>query len=83
MTKKKIEKIIRKYVKDNHESDPGVFPEVIKEMEWLSGILADEYWETRKNFEVKRDKQAGVTIQDYESWVMAEMMELKKKQLYN
>lgn len=83
MTKKKIEALIRSYVRDNHKSEPGAFPEIIPEIEWLSLILADEYWETRKKSEVKRDTQADVTIQDYEAWVNAEMIELKKEQLYN
>lgn len=70
-------------MRDNHESDPGAFPEVIRELEWLSQILADEYWETRTKAEVKRDKQAGATIGDYEAWAMAEMLELKKAEIYN
>lgn len=83
MKKGKIEKLIRKYVRDNHDSEPGAFSELIQEIEWLSLILADTYWETRKKAEVKRDLQAGVTIQDYEIWVMAEIIELKKETLFN
>lgn len=83
MKKNKIEQLIRGYVRDNHRLEPTVFPELIQEIETLSLILADTYWETRKKAEVKRDTQAGVTVQDYEAWVMAEMMELKKAELYN
>lgn len=83
MTKNKIEQLIRGYVRDNHRLEPTVFPEIIPEIETLSLILADTYWETRKKSEVKRDRQAGVTIHDYEIWVKAEMMLLKKAELYN
>ena len=83
MKKEKIEKVVRGYVRDNHKAEPTVFPELIPEIETLSLILADTYWETRKKSEVKRDTQAGVTIKDYEGWVKAEMMLLKKAELYN
>lgn len=83
MKKEKIEQLIRGYVQDNHRREPEVLPEIIPEIETLSLILADTYWETRKKSEIKRDKQAGVTIKDYEAWVKAEMMKLKKAELYN
>lgn len=83
MRKKKIENMIRGYVRDNYQSEPGAFPELIPEIETLSLILADTYWETRKNSEIKRDIEAGVTVQDYEAWVNAEIMALKKAELFN
>jgi hypothetical protein len=83
MTKNKIEQLIRGHVRDNHQLEPTAFPETITEIDSLSLILADSYWETRKNSEVKRDTQAGVTIHDYEAWVKSEMLELKKAELYN
>ena len=83
MKKETIEKLIRGYVRDNYKAEPTVFPEIIPEIETLSLILADTYWETRKKSEVKRDWQAGVTIHDYEIWVKSEMMLLKKAELFN
>lgn len=32
--------------------------------------LAKGYWENRTIEEVERDEQAGVTIEDYETWVI-------------
>lgn len=83
MGKEEIEQIIRKYLRDNHTHHPQAFPDTLAEVVQLSKILAGSYWEHRDRIEVKRDKRAGVTIEDYEKWCIDELTELKRKALYN
>lgn len=83
MDKKEIEKLIRKYLRDNHTAHPRAFPDTLTEVIKLSKILAGSYWEHRDRLEVKRDKQAGVNIEDYEHWCNEELIELKRIALYN
>jgi hypothetical protein len=83
MDKKEIEKLIRKYLRDNHTAHPRAFPDTLTEMIKLSKLLASSYWEHRDRIEVKRDKEADVTISDYENWCIDELIALKKIELYN
>ena len=83
MKKEEVEKLIRKYVQDNHREHPTVFPESLIELTEIAKELAKSYWEHNTNAEMKRDKQAGVNVEDYIAWVISELITLKKSQLYN
>ena len=83
MGKKEIEQSIRKCLRDNQAQHPQAFPDTLAEVVQLAKILAGSYWEHRDRIQVKRDKEAGVTIEDYDRWCIAELIALKKNVLYN
>ena len=83
MVKDHIENIVRKNIRKNVKQHPQAFPDTLPEITKLSKILADSYWEHRDRIEVKRDKRAGVTDEDYRTWCLDELTELKKVVLYN
>lgn len=83
MEKEEIEKKVRGYVRDNYLEHPAAFAGSIIEMAILSTELGQSYWEHNSSSETLRDTQAGVTVEDYITWVALELYELKKPELYN
>lgn len=79
MQKQNIEQIIRELFKQNYRLYPESYPDTVVAAVDAAKEVANGYWDNRTEEEEQRDQQAGVTLQDYENWVTAELTALKKE----
>jgi hypothetical protein len=79
MKRENIEQIIRDLFKQNYKLYPENYPDQVGEAINTALLAAEGYWDNRDETEIERDKQAGVTLYDYENWVKAELKELKNQ----
>jgi hypothetical protein len=77
MNRQNIETIIRDLFRDNFRANPESYQ--VGEAVNTALLAAEGFWDNRDEIEIARDKQAGVTLYDYENWVKAELTELKKQ----
>jgi len=82
MNKQNIQQIIRELFRQYYNANNGQsFP--LTEDCLMSGEgtihaqeVARQYWALRKEDEIERDENAGITEIDYVEWVMAELSDL-------
>lgn len=78
MKKQNIETIIRELFRQGYNAYRESYPDQIMEAIKTARVTAAGYWGTRTPEEEQRDKEAGVTLRDYEYWVVAELKEQKE-----
>jgi hypothetical protein len=79
MNRQNISQIIRELFRENvrlYPEDYKVHADAIN----MAKESAKSYWDNRNEIEIERDNEAKVTLQDYESWCLAELEELKGQQ---
>lgn len=79
MNRQNIEQIIRDLFRQNFSLYPESYPDSITEAIDTAKVTAKGFWDVRTEDEEQRDQEADVTLQDYESWVVAELTTLKKE----
>lgn len=81
MQKENIKQIVQELFRENYRLYPESYPVASDRQLKLEGAMAAEdvakgYWKERTELDIERDEQAGVTEQDYISWVHAELESL-------
>jgi hypothetical protein len=83
MGKSEIEKLIRKYFRANYFQDPDILPDIVIKSIEVARVTAKAFWDHRTDEEMVRDEKADVTHEDYEKWVLNELLHLKIGEFYN
>lgn len=83
MNKQNIEQVIRELFRQNFNLYPENYPDAIVDSIDTAKLVAAGYWDLRTPDEEQRDAEAGVTLQDYEYWCVAELTVLKKEAIKN
>lgn len=76
MNKQNIEQIIRELFRQGYNAYRESYPDQIEEAIKTAKVTAAGYWGTRTPDEEQRDQRAGLTLRDYEEWIVAELSEL-------
>lgn len=79
MNRQNIEQIIRDLFKQNYELYPENYSNYVPDAVETAKQTARGYWDMRTEEEEKRDQTAGVTLQDYETWVVYQLYQIEKE----
>lgn len=81
MNKQNIEQIIRELFRQGYYTYRENYPKDNLKAINTTKEIAKMSWDNRTEDEIERDEQAGVTLQDYEQWCVAELTALKKESI--
>jgi hypothetical protein len=79
MKRENIEQVIRELFRQNYSLYPDSYSDTPSAAIKSAKTVALGYWDNRTDEEIERDEQAEVTDQDYENWVVSELVNLKKE----
>lgn len=74
MNRQNIKQVICELFRENVRLYPEDY-EVHADAVNMAKESAKGYWDNRNEMEIERDNEAQVTLQDYESWCLAELEE--------
>lgn len=78
-----VSQVIRELFRQNYTLYPSSYSDNIGPAIDAAKETAKGYWDNRTPEEERRDRNALVTLQDYENWCVDELTALKKEAINN